>query len=74
MRVGFDELGVDFYAFSGHKMCGPMGIGGLIGKREIFERMRPYQTGGDMIEFVYDATTTWNTLPTQARGGNAERG
>jgi cysteine desulfurase / selenocysteine lyase len=69
MRVGFDELGVDFYAFSGHKMCGPMGIGGLIGKREILERMRPYQTGGDMIEFVYDATTTWNTLPHKLEAG-----
>ena len=69
MRVDFDELGVDFYAFSGHKMCGPMGIGGLIGKREILERMRPYQTGGDMIEFVYDATTTWNTLPHKLEAG-----
>lgn len=69
MRVEFDELGVDFYAFSGHKMCGPMGIGGLIGKREILESMRPYQTGGDMIEFVYDATTTWNTLPHKLEAG-----
>ncbi|MEO7501272.1 MAG: SufS family cysteine desulfurase [Gemmatimonadaceae bacterium] len=69
MRVEFDELGVDFYAFSGHKMCGPMGIGGLIGKREIFESMRPYQTGGDMIEFVYDSTTTWNTLPHKLEAG-----
>jgi cysteine desulfurase/selenocysteine lyase len=69
MRVGFDQLGVDFYAFSGHKMCGPMGIGGLIGKREILESMRPYQTGGDMIEFVYDATTTWNTLPHKLEAG-----
>jgi cysteine desulfurase/selenocysteine lyase len=52
MRVDFDNLGIDFYAFSGHKMLGPMGIGGLAGKRDILEAMRPYQTGGDMIEFV----------------------
>ena len=48
--VSFDSLGVDFYAFSGHKMLGPMGIGGLIGKREMLEEMWPYQTGGDIAE------------------------
>ena len=69
LRVSFDELGVDFYAFSGHKMCGPMGIGGLVGKRAILETMPPYQTGGDMIEFVYDETTTWNELPYKFEAG-----
>jgi len=67
--VSFDELGVDFYAFSGHKMLGPMGIGGLIGKREILEAVSPYQTGGDMIEFVYDDRTTWNVLPHKFEAG-----
>jgi cysteine desulfurase/selenocysteine lyase len=67
--VSFDTLGVDFYAFSGHKMLGPMGIGGLIGKREILEAMPPYQTGGDMIEFVYDDRTTWNVLPHKFEAG-----
>lgn len=67
--VSFDLLGVDFYAFSGHKMLGPMGIGGLIGKREILEAMPPYQTGGDMIEFVYDDRTTWNVLPHKFEAG-----
>jgi cysteine desulfurase / selenocysteine lyase len=67
--VSFDSLGVDFYAFSGHKMLGPMGIGGLIGKREILEAMTPYQTGGDMIEFVYDDRTTWNVLPHKFEAG-----
>jgi len=67
--VSFDALGVDFYAFSGHKMLGPMGIGGLIGKREILEAMPPYQTGGDMIEFVYDDRTTWNVLPHKLEAG-----
>lgn len=67
--VSFDSLGIDFYAFSGHKMLGPMGIGGLIGKREILEEMPPYQTGGDMIEFVYDDRTTWNVLPHKFEAG-----
>jgi cysteine desulfurase / selenocysteine lyase len=67
--VSFDALGVDFYAFSGHKMLGPMGIGGLIGKREILEALPPYQTGGDMIEFVYDDRTTWNVLPHKFEAG-----
>lgn len=69
LRVGFDELGVDFYAFSGHKMCGPMGIGGLIGHREMLDEMPPYQMGGDMIEFVYDESTTWNVLPHKFEAG-----
>lgn len=68
-RVSFDELGVDFYAFSGHKMLGPMGIGGLIGRRELLEKMPPYQTGGDMIEFVYDNRATWNVLPHKFEAG-----
>jgi cysteine desulfurase/selenocysteine lyase len=67
--VAFDALGVDFYAFSGHKMLGPMGIGGLIGKRELLDAMSPYQTGGDMIEFVYDDRTTWNVLPHKFEAG-----
>lgn len=69
MRVDFDSLGVDFYAFSGHKMCGPMGIGGLIGKRKLLESMPPYQTGGDMIEFVHDDRSTWNVLPHKFEAG-----
>jgi cysteine desulfurase/selenocysteine lyase len=69
LRVGFDALGVDFYAFSGHKMCGPMGIGGLIGKRAILEAMSPYQFGGDMIEFVRDDHSTWNVLPHKFEAG-----
>ena len=67
--VSFDTLGVDFYAFSGHKMLGPMGLGGLIGKREMLEKMPPWQTGGDMIEFVHDDHTTWNVLPHKFEAG-----
>lgn len=69
MRVEFDDLDVDFYAFSGHKMCGPMGIGGLIGRRQLLDAMPPYQTGGDMVEFVHDDITTWNELPHKFEAG-----
>ena len=67
--VGFDELEVDFYAFSGHKMLGPMGIGALAGRRAILSAMPPWQMGGDMIEFVYDQRTTWNVLPHKFEAG-----
>lgn len=69
IRVGFDDIGVDAYAFSGHKMGGPMGLGGLIAKRELLERIPPYQFGGDMIEFVHDETTTWAPLPHKFEAG-----
>lgn len=74
MRVEFDALGVDFYAFSGHKMLGPTGIGGLIGRRTLLEAMPPYQTGGDMIEYVGDDHTTWNTLPHKFEAGTPNLG
>lgn len=69
VAVGFDAMGADFYAFSGHKMLGPMGIGGLIGKRALLEAMPPYQLGGDMIAVVGDATSSWNVLPHKFEAG-----
>ncbi len=69
LRVGYDDLGVDFYAFSGHKMCGPMGSGALLGRRKLLDVMPPYQMGGDMVEFVYDDRTTWNALPHKFEAG-----
>ena len=69
VAVGFDAMGADFYAFSGHKMLGPMGIGGLIGKRALLEAIPPYQMGGDMIAVVGDATTSWNVLPHKFEAG-----
>lgn len=69
LALDVDALDVDFYAFSGHKMCGPMGIGCLVGRRAILETMPPYQMGGDMIEFVYDDRTTWNALPHKFEAG-----
>lgn len=69
LKVTFDKLGVDFYAFSGHKMLGPMGTGCLIGRREILEAMPPYQFGGDMIEWVRDSDSTWNAIPHKFEAG-----
>ena len=69
LPVAFDALDIDFYAFSGHKMLGPMGIGGLIGKRALLEAMSPYQFGGDMIEWVNDFDSTWNVLPHKLEAG-----
>jgi cysteine desulfurase/selenocysteine lyase len=74
MTVDFDALGVDFYAFSGHKMLGPTGIGGLVGRRALLEAMPPYQAGGDMIEFVGDERTTWNVLPHKFEAGTPNTG
>jgi cysteine desulfurase/selenocysteine lyase len=69
LKVNYDALGPDFYAFSSHKMCGPMGSGVLIGRRDLLLSMPPYQTGGDMVEFVYDDRTTWNVLPHKFEAG-----
>jgi cysteine desulfurase/selenocysteine lyase len=69
LPVQFDELGVDFYAFSGHKLLGPMGIGCLIGRRALLEQMPPYQFGGDMIEWVRDFDCTWNVIPHKFEAG-----
>jgi cysteine desulfurase/selenocysteine lyase len=69
LPVHFDTLGVDFYAFSGHKLLGPMGIGCLVGRRAVLEQMPPYQFGGDMIEWVRDFDCTWNTLPHKFEAG-----
>ena len=69
-----DDLDVDFYAFSGHKMLGPMGSGVLVGRRELLEAMPPYQTGGDMIEFVGDERSSWNVLPHKFEAGTPNVG
>ena len=69
LPLDLDALDAGFYAFSGHKMLGPMGCGVLVGKRELLEAMPPYQTGGDMIEYVADDRTTWNVLPHKFEAG-----
>ncbi len=67
--VDVKQLDCDFYAFSGHKVFGPTGIGVLYGKRELLEAIPPYQTGGEMIETVSFETSTWNRLPYKFEAG-----
>lgn len=69
MRVNVAELGCDFYAFSGHKMLSPMGIGVLWGKKEILTKMSPFLTGGGMINEVYPDHSTWADLPDKFEAG-----
>lgn len=67
--VDVKALDVDFYAFSGHKMAGPTGIGGLYGRQELLETMEPFLYGGEMIERVTFEDTTWNHLPWKYEAG-----
>ena len=67
--VDVQDLGADFYAFSGHKLFGPTGIGVLYGRRELLDAMPPYQTGGEMIEVVTFEKSTWNQLPYKFEAG-----
>lgn len=69
MPVDVQQLDVDFYAFSGHKMCGPTGIGVLYGKREWLEQMEPVEFGGEMIDFVHLQESTWKELPWKFEAG-----
>ncbi|MFH6624518.1 cysteine desulfurase [Streptococcus suis] len=69
MAVKVQELDVDFYAFSGHKMLGPTGIGILYGKEELLNRMSPVEFGGEMIDFVYEQSATWKELPWKFEAG-----
>jgi cysteine desulfurase / selenocysteine lyase len=69
LKVDVQELDCDFFAFSGHKIYGPTGIGILYGKKELFESMPPYQGGGDMISKVTFEKTTYNELPYKFEAG-----
>jgi cysteine desulfurase/selenocysteine lyase len=69
MAVDVQDLGCDFYAFSGHKLFGPTGIGVLYGRESLLERMPPWQGGGDMILAVTFAKTTYNALPYKFEAG-----
>ncbi|MFP7734235.1 cysteine desulfurase [Priestia aryabhattai] len=69
MKVDVQDLDCDFFAFSGHKMGGPTGIGALYGKKELLEKMEPIEFGGEMIEFVNLYESTWKELPWKFEGG-----
>ena len=69
LPVDVQDLGCDFYAFSGHKMCGPTGMGGLWGRKSLLEEMPPYQGGGEMIEHVYRDHSTWAEVPHKFEAG-----
>jgi cysteine desulfurase/selenocysteine lyase len=69
--VDVQALGCDFLGFTGHKMCGPTGIGVLWGRRELLEQMAPFELGGHMIRKVTLEHTTWNELPAKFEAGTA---
>ena len=69
LPVDVQALGADFLAFSGHKMCGPTGIGVLYGRRQLLEAMPPFMSGGDMIKEVHLDVSRWNSLPWKFEAG-----
>ncbi len=69
MSVDVQDLDCDFLAFSGHKMCGPTGIGVLYGKASYLEKLPPWKGGGEMIRSVYHDHSEWNTLPHKFEAG-----
>lgn len=72
--VNVSDLDVDFFAFSGHKMLGPMGIGVLYGKKDILEKMDPFLRGGEMIDYVTVDGATWTELPHKFEAGTVNAG
>jgi cysteine desulfurase/selenocysteine lyase len=72
LRIDVRDLGCDFYAFSGHKLFGPTGIGVLYGRKALLEEMPPYQGGGEMIKRVTFEKTTWNDLPYKFEAGTPD--
>jgi cysteine desulfurase/selenocysteine lyase len=69
MEIDVRDIGCDFFAFSGHKMCAPTGIGALYAKKDLLEEMMPYHGGGEMIKEVHLDNTTWNDLPWKFEAG-----
>jgi len=69
LKIDVQELDCDFLAFSGHKMCGPTGIGVLYGKKQLLENMEPIEFGGEMIDFVGLYESSWKELPWKFEGG-----
>ncbi|ARF13515.1 cysteine desulfurase [Sporosarcina ureae] len=69
LKIDVQNLDCDFLAFSGHKMCGPTGIGVLYGKKDLLNNMEPIEFGGEMIDFVGLYESTWKELPWKFEGG-----
>ncbi|NYF26168.1 cysteine desulfurase [Sporosarcina sp. JAI121] len=69
LKIDVQKLDCDFFAFSGHKMCGPTGIGVLYGKKDLLDKMEPVEFGGEMIDFVGLYESTWKELPWKFEGG-----
>ncbi|MDR1568610.1 MAG: cysteine desulfurase [Streptococcaceae bacterium] len=69
MKIDVQDLDVDFFAFSGHKLCAPTGIGVLYGKEEILKAISPVEFGGEMIDFVHKFESTWTDLPWKFEAG-----
>ncbi|MGM0882658.1 MAG: cysteine desulfurase [Bacillota bacterium] len=69
IKIDLKDLDVDFFAFSGHKMCGPTGIGALYGKKALLNKMEPIEYGGEMIDFVDLYESTWKEIPYRFEGG-----
>lgn len=74
MKVDVQEINADFFAMSGHKLCGPMGIGALYGKHTLLEEMEPFLSGGEMIEYVTKDTATWAEVPHKFEAGTVSAG
>lgn len=74
MKVDVQDFNADFFAMSGHKLCGPMGIGALYGKRALLEEIEPFLRGGEMIEYVTREKATWAEVPHKFEAGTVSAG
>lgn len=74
MKVDVQDINADFFAISAHKLCGPMGVGALYGKRALLEEMDPFLRGGEMIEYVTREKATWAEVPHKFEAGTVSAG
>lgn len=74
IKVDVQDIDADFFVLSGHKLCGPMGIGALYGKLDLLEKMPPFMRGGEMIEYVTETSATWAEVPHKFEAGTVSAG